>query len=318
MNENNQARVAIVIPAGPGKESLLDTLHSVIVFCPENHAVFVVDDHTTDGTYEALLNAKQPHWEVFRNEKSQGVERLVHTLCLGFERVLRRTKCQLILRLDQDALIIKPGLIADAFDYMRKNPQVGLFGVYEADYNRPRSYEAHRKLISQETAWYRRLIGKRPSWEIYLAMAERNGYQRGDNVFGGAYFMTRSCLEAVDKMGALNVPWHWNSRMQEDVYFSMITIAAGYKLGHFAAPDGPLCMEWRGLPYPADTLATSKFKLVHSVDKGKNTGAADNGGRTAREVFREVREKWALAGQSTPSKPQSRDNYALTKSQVNS
>jgi hypothetical protein len=79
--------------------------------------------------------------------------------------------------------------------------------------------------------------------------------------------------------------------MQEDVYFSMVAVAAGFRLGHFAAPEGPLCMDWRGLPMPAAALAASKFKLVHSVDKGPNTGVGENGGRTAREVFREFRAK---------------------------
>jgi len=193
--------------------------------------------------------------------------------------------------LDQDALIIKPGLLPEALAYKKDNPSVGVFGVYEVDYNRPRSFESHRRLFDRESAWFRSLIGRRPSWRNHLRVAESNGYKRGDNVFGGAYFVTRECLEAARKMGALNVPWHWHSKMQEDVYFSMIAVAAGFRLGHFAAPDGPLCMEWRGLPYPADILEKSKYKLIHSVDKGPNTGPADNEGRTAREVFRELRAK---------------------------
>jgi hypothetical protein len=78
----------------------------------------------------------------------------------------------------------------------------------------------------------------------------------------------------------------------------MIAVAAGFKLGHFAAPEGPLCMEWRGLPYPAEKLIASKYKLVHSVDKGPNTGPVENGGRTAREVFRDSR-KLAMSNDET-------------------
>jgi len=107
--------------------------------------------------------------------------------------------------------------------------------------------------------------------------------------FWGAYFVTRDCIEAAIKIRALKVPWHWHSKMQEDVYFSMVTVAAGFQLGHFAAPEGPLCMEWRGLLHPAAILAASKYKLVHSVDKGPNTGPTENGGKTAREVYRDLR-----------------------------
>ena len=289
MSAINKALVAIVMPVGPGKEAALDTLHSVELFCPEPHVVFVIDDQTKDGTYEALMAAKRPHWHIFRNKHPHRIERLVHGLGFAFEQVIERTECELILRLDQDALVIKPGLLPEALAYQKMHPSVGLFGVYEVDYNRPRSFESHKRLIDRETAWYRSLIGQRPSWENYLRIAESRGYKRGENVFGGAYFVTRKCLEAAMKMGALNIPWRWHSKMQEDVYFSMLVVAAGFQLGHFAAPDGPLCMEWRGLPYPAAALAASKYKLVHSVDKGPNTGPTENGGKTARAVFRDLR-----------------------------
>jgi glycosyltransferase involved in cell wall biosynthesis len=289
VNHAGSAEVAVVIPAGPGKEALLDTLESVDTYCCEEHRVIVVDDCTQDGTYEATTNARRPHWQVLRNPRNQGIERLVHSLCTGFKAALRETRCSLVLRLDQDALIIKPGLIADALEYAARNPHVGLFGIYEVDYNRPRNFENHRRQMCRELAWYRRAMGRQPSWRRHLDAAERNGYERGENVFGGGYFVTRPCLEALDAIGALDVPWHWNSMLQEDVYFSMAAVAAGFRLGHFAAPDGPICMEWRGLPYPAAELIRSRFKLVHSVDKGKNTSAAENGGRTAREVFREAR-----------------------------
>jgi hypothetical protein len=139
-------------------------------------------------------------------------------------------------------------------------------------------------------ASWRSVIGIRPSWHKLLSKAENNGYRRGDNVFGGAYFITRDCLVAIEAIGGLNVPYRWHSRMMEDVYFSMATVAAGFQMGHFAAPSGPLCLEWRGLPYPALEVWKRGYKIVHSVDKGNNTRAFENGGRTARQVFREIRQ----------------------------
>ena len=60
-------------------------------------------------------------------------------------------------------------------------------------------------------------------------------------------------------MGALDVPYRWHSRLMEDVYFSMVSVAAGFGLGHFGAPEGPLCLEWRGLPV---SLSMSLPELV--------------------------------------------------------
>ena len=218
-----------------------------------------------------------------------GISRLVHSLCLGYQSVLRETACDLVLRLDQDALLINDGVISDARAYAITNPAVGLFGVYSRDYNRPRSFESHERQMRKELSCLRRLAGLRPSWADLLVQAEGRGYERGDNVFGGAYFVTRSCLSAMKDMGALDVPYRWHSRLMEDVYFSMVSVAAGFGLGHFGAPEGPLCLEWRGLPYPADELARAGYKVVHSVDKGQNTDRESNGGKTAREVFRDRR-----------------------------
>jgi len=106
-------------------------------------------------------------------------------------------------------------------------------------------------------------------------------------------------LEALESIRALNVPYRWHSELMEDVYFSMAAVAAGFGLGHFAAPSGPLCLEWRGLPYPAKELADSPYKVVHSVDKGKNTDRDANGGMTAREYFRAIRRQESIGEGAT-------------------
>jgi hypothetical protein len=287
----DEVKGAIVIPVGPGKECALDTIESVASYCAEEHLVVIIDDHTEDGTYEALTSEKRANWRILRNPRKMGRIRLVHSLCSAYRLVLSDTNCRLVLRLDQDALIIKPGVLSDAQVYSSANPTVGLFGVYEQDYNRPRSFDAHRRLIQREMSLIRKLVGLAPTWAALYTQALQRGYRTGDNVFGGAYFITRPCLGAMAARGALDVPYRWHSRLMEDVYFSMATVAAGFSLGHFAAPSGPLCLEWTGLPYPAKELAESPYKLVHSVDKGKNTDRESNGGMTAREYFRAVRRQ---------------------------
>ena len=282
---------AIVMPVGPGKEAALDTLESVAYYCREPHQVILIDDCTQDGTYEALVSQRRPHWHVLRNSRPMGGYRLIHTLSSAYRFVVAETQCPVALKIDVDALIIKSCLISDALAYVTEHPDVGMFGVYVCDYNRSRSFEGHTNVMNTEMSWQNWFRGSRPSWARLLRRAEREGYRRGDNVFGGAYFITRACLAAMEKLGALDVPYDWHSQLMEDVYFSMATVAAGFQMGHFAAPDGPLCLEWHGLPYPALDLAQSKYKLIHSVDKGKNTDRAANGGKTPREIFRHIREK---------------------------
>lgn len=289
MESSSTAVAAVIVPIAPGIASALDTLASVAWYCPEPHLVVVVDDCTQDGTYEMLAARRHPNWRILRNERPMGITRLVHTLCKAYRFVLSETDCDLVLRLDQDALLINAGVLTDARKYMQERPATGLFGVYAHDYNRPRSFASHEKQMRRELRWWRRLAGMLPSWAGMLEIAERRGYRRGENVFGGAYFLTRRCLSAISELRGLDVPYRWSSRLMEDVYFSMAAVAAGFELGHFGAPEGPLCMEWRGLPYPAQELAGSKYKVVHSVDKGKNTERTANGGRTPREIFANLR-----------------------------
>jgi hypothetical protein len=216
----------------------------------------------------------------------------------------------LALKMDVDALMIASGVMSDAADYARLHPSVGLFGVYTHDYNRPRSFDTHQRQITKEIGWPRKLLGLAPSWANLLVMAEKRGYRRGENVFGGACFFTRECLQAMANIGALDVRRRWNSRLLDDIYFPMATVAAGFDLGHFAAPDGPLCLEYRGLPYPAEELARTAYKVVHSVDKGRNTDRESNRGRTAREVFRERRSVSRPVGRITSTGEMSHDAEA--------
>lgn len=104
---------AVVIPIGSGKEAALDTMDSVSHYCPEPHIVVIIDDCTTDGTYEALVDRKRPNWHILRNPYPMGIHRLVHSLASAYRFVLQQDTCQLVLRLDQDALLIKRGVIGD-------------------------------------------------------------------------------------------------------------------------------------------------------------------------------------------------------------
>jgi len=302
----------IIIPCGPGAEAALDTADSVEHYCPEPHDVVFVDDCTSDGTYEALLAAKRPNWHILRNEKRNGYSRLVNTVCFGLHYITGNLPCKCTLKLDTDSLVIGSGVITDAMAYMESHPKVGMFGVYEVDYNGPRNFTAHKNQMDNALLWWRAALGLRPSWVKLLRTAESKGYRRGENVSGGGYFMTWPCLDSITRLGYLDVPYSWYNpvsqfcltavskmtrrplqswiSLAEDVYFSMATVAAGYKLGHFAAPDGPICVALRGLPYPAKELWNRGYKIVHGVDKGPNTAPLDNGGDTAREVFCRIRE----------------------------
>jgi hypothetical protein len=278
------AKFAVIVPVGPNDTaSALDTLDSIRTYCPEPHIVVVMDDHARDAdSLHATVTTYSNGSVVLKNQRPMGFYRLVWTLSRGLRWILDNTNADIILKLDSDALIIKPGVLTDAARYAAAHPRVGIFGVYEVDYNRPRDFSMHTSIINREMHWWRLLTLRRPPYYDVLRMAEDHCYRRGDNVFAGAYFFTRPALESMRTI-ALNPPDDWPSNVLEDIYFSMSAVAAGFEMGHFAMPTGPLCLEWQGLPYPpAELDADSRIKLVHSVDKGQHTDGA-------REYFRNLR-----------------------------
>ncbi|WP_462247685.1 glycosyltransferase [Ekhidna sp.] len=285
-----KADAAILMLCVESAEIVLDTIHSVEHYCKTNFELILVDDGTKHRLDKYLLKHKKPNWHIIRNEKNIGRNRMNYSIARGLRYFLSNIDAPILLKLDVDALIINHGVLKLALDYHHRNQKVGMYGVYEVDYNRPRSYKNHQNTISRKTSLIRRLFHLTPSWTDLLRKAEKNGYVRGDNVFGGAYFLTRSCIISMEQIGALNVSLSRLSILAEDVYFSMATLASGFSMGHFAFPSGPLILEWKGLPYPAAKLIEEGHGIVHSVDKGPNTGPEDNEGQTAREVFRKKRE----------------------------
>jgi hypothetical protein len=192
--------------------------------------------------------------------------------------------------MDTDALITGAGLIDDVVTYLAHNPTAGIFGRHKIEEDGTiRPYRMHTSTIYRELSRPRLTRGVPPYAPIArLAMA--NGWGMGENVFGGACLISWPCLETMVRRGYLDPPRRrWNSRIADDVYFSMCAVAAGFELGHFAAPTGPLCLAWRRLPLPAREIEAKGYKLVHSVDKGQNTSREDNGGMTPREYFRAIR-----------------------------
>lgn len=284
--------IIILIPCGPHSgDNAIEAAESVEAYSRIPYEIVFVDDCTEDGTYEKLFSQKRHCWHIVRSRKRNKYARLVQTLSLGYRYINRSLSGRCILKMDTDALVTGHGIFKEALAFMDANRSVGMYGVFRTDFNRKRSFATHANQINAETTLWRRVLHRAPSWLDLLRRAESNGYKRGENVFGGAYFITRKCLQAIDKLGGLDVPYNWHSRLAEDVYFSMATVAAGYTLGHFAAPEGPLCMEHRGLPYPAREIVARGYKITHSVDNGPNTGPVENDGVSAREAFRDIRKQ---------------------------
>jgi hypothetical protein len=277
---------------GPGNQDIVrDTLESIFQFRPSDCVLILVDDCTNDGTYDLLLGLKDPRVIVLRNQKPWKYRGLLHTVAAGLAEAARMPDLELVLKTDTDALLTGHGLFDDAKAFARQKPQVGIFGRHLTNYDgSTKSYSVHTDFLNRELRFPRRFIPGRLGYAEICRRALASGWSLGENVFGGAYFMTGNCLREIQSLGYLDTSHSPRTSIAEDVYFTMCAVAAGFGRAQFAAPFGPLALAYDGLPAPARELAEKGMKLVHTVDKGKNTSRAENEGQTPREFFAQLRQ----------------------------
>jgi hypothetical protein len=287
------ARNAYIVPVGPGNvENSLDTVGSVLHYIDAGDQLIVVDDFTSDGTFERLAELSHPQLTLLRNDRSNGYRGLHVTVAGALRHLTSLGDFGIVLRLDWDALVTGPRVFDEVARFLDANRHVGICGRHLMNYDgSSKSYRIHT-----EDALNR--IGYPPpddresggiGW--IARRAQLNGWGLGENVFGGAFFLRFECVEAMLADGLLDRiddPRYW---LIEDVFFTMCTLATGFDRAHFAAPIAPYAFAYRDLPASPAELIARGVKVVHSIDHGRWSSAEANGGLTAREVFRQRRQR---------------------------
>jgi hypothetical protein len=263
-----------------GVEDLLDSC-STYLTC--DYEVVVADDATEDDTLERLLKAGC--W-VVRNPERQYLWGLNLTLQRAFREAHRLFESPIYLKIDPDALIIGPGLEDALSSAFRANPEQGLLGTYHTDWNgeqRDLSYWRERMLrVSKD-------LGKP------YRLAIQNGYQVGDGVQGGAYALSRACLDSITERG-----WFFGAdgyrpsgvrgrHVAEDSLIAMLTYAAGYKVGEIGGPGQPFGIWDVGLPMSPEELVHQNRIVTHAMKYRDEVSLA------ARDFFRARRNEVRLA-----------------------
>jgi len=283
--------LAVLLAIGPGHQAnVLDTMASLFHFCPADCRIFLVDDCTSDGTYDLLRSLQDPRVTLLRNPKPKGYAGVVHTLNSGLLEIAKIPDVTLVLKTDTDALMTGFGLFDHAAAFVQDHPRVGMFGRYLTNYDGTlKDYSILTAFLQREMSFPRNLIPGRTGYMQTLHQARKNGWQLGENVFGGAYFLTGECLRKMAALGHLDLSRSKRTVIAEDLYVTMCAAAAGFDRAQFAHPVGPMGLAFAGLPAPAKVLAEKGMKIVHTVDKGPFTSRTENDGLTPREFFAQLR-----------------------------
>ena len=276
--------LVVVLPIGPNDNTdfIVDTLKSIYFYCKCDLKLIFADDSQQD--LGQLIKKKFPEADNLVNIKSNGLGGgLYITLALAFKHAIENYSFKTLLRIDTDALVIGQNPQQDAEMLFLKNPNVGLGGLFKfgneiIDFNNnvfdnrwPRSY-----LYDITSTWK---MLKRPIANIALRKhfikAFANGFNIGDNIFGGAYFLSERLLIAMNGAGMLPDYKLKNSRMEEDHIFSLLAKAVNFDIGEMGSGELPFGVFWKKLPASPEQLLAKKKKIIHSTRAWENLNEYD-------------------------------------------
>ena len=253
-------RAAVVIPAGPGlrEDFVDDTLRSVRERLGVPHTLIVVNDSPRRTWPDDVVVVPAP---VGRPGTRGG---LFVKLAAGIRRALELGEFDVLLRLDTDALVLRPGMVEEAVTRFDADPSVGLLGaVAVGPDGGARSFAPAAAILRPEAGLG--LRGLRGLRHPALRRRLRSGPVDGSHPLGGAYLLSAACCRSLASSGWLSAPELAYSRAGDDHLMGLAVQACGFSLGEFSRPGDPLAVQWVGLPAAPAALWASGACVTHSV-----------------------------------------------------
>jgi len=114
--------VTVVLPVFNGERFLATAVKSILEQTVANFECIVIDDGSTDSSFDILNELCDERFLILRRKKNQG---LVAALNLGIERA----ETELVARMDADD-IMHPQRLAFQIGFMMQNPHIAVSGTY--------------------------------------------------------------------------------------------------------------------------------------------------------------------------------------------
>lgn len=234
----NHVNLVVVIPVGP-KSNLAfieDTIDSVLFFVSCQFRIIVIDD-SQEGLGEKL-KARFSEIDLLVNTRSNGRwGGLYVTLCRAYRYALDNSHFDALLKLDADALLIGYNPQEEAIRLFKEKPETGIAGLHLSD----RKVDFYGNKL--DVSWPKRQIHKicytwkwirnpvsNLALKKYFFKAVKQGYQIGESVFGGSYFVNETLLTKLKNEGMLPDLRLKSSILEEDHIFGILVMATGFKL----------------------------------------------------------------------------------------
>lgn len=239
--------------------------------------LLAVDDCSVEDVRDV---ARDPRVDLFRRWRPCGYPTGLTGLLLGaFELLVERYQFDVLLKIDTDALCLRPGLFEETEHVFTADPTVGMVGTYLAD--------ASAETDEHRFAWLVPVIEQEarrdPVLRRALEAAQANGYRDGEHIQGGVYLVSRPALEALRERGLLAWRPRRGALLYDDMIVSMFIRSVGFRLCSLGADGGTIRSAATHMPLSLSEVCGLQPAAVHTVKRGL-------GGESEAEVRAFLRE----------------------------
>lgn len=281
-NQMENVVVAVLWPIGPSCKvaHIKDTYDSIRFYLGHSRRVVIVDDSGDDRVRSAISPTDDVSILKTAGKQGKGYG-LYITLSQGLVFITKNVSCDVILRMDTDALVVNTAPEMLAFRHFQDNPFDGIIGSHKISSNGGvRDWAAVANVIEYFIAphrWImqRRLLKKairRPERIIHSLLVKRwvltaksQGYELGEHCMGGAYFMNPRLVSKLYEQGLLGRrEFKWVG-LEEDMIFGLLAYVAGFRLNDFATEGFPMGLKHIGLPAAPPELILQGKSVIHST-----------------------------------------------------
>jgi len=301
MSQSNKERVRCIyiIPFYDNDvDQLIDTLDSILYYATGKYKIICVNDCQYDD-YKNLLHSRIVHDEIklFNpvyniNWPHNNYGSLFYKLYQALEFVVNKYTFDYLIKMDTDALLTGSNLLDQIDDYYSTHSsQIGLLGSYKIRSDgKMRTHWEWACYIIFSVYYLKTLSWKSRLWSKCLPNARMNGYSLGEHVLGGAHITTYACLNKMVEMYQYDMLLKdclHKTNIGEDIIYSLMAFASGFKLGDFGGPNDPMAIAQKNMPLRKEEITDRQKQIIHSVRKGLN-GESE---KELRAYFRSTRKR---------------------------
>jgi hypothetical protein len=296
---SRSGRFAVVVPVGPRPIDVwraTELIKSLTFWEPAVAWCVIVDDgQEPRGLSDlALFPPGCCPVTIMNPRKGRGIGwsgGLVTGMLAALSWIQANTDAEFVLKVDSDALVIGP--FADKVRaYLARTPDAGIVGTVGLTCNAAtrdkmdllrecQLVRVHRLVppaplqAEGESEWLdvdgflRVPIAKLRSFDRirpFIKAALGHGYTTSEFCQGGAYAMARTTIDRMAEIGCFEAPEVWAELpFPEDMTMAMYVRAVGLKIYDYSQPGEPFGIQYRGLPYPPETLVAHDYRIIHSL-----------------------------------------------------